>query len=102
MNKACPHCNHVNALDSQVCHMCGRPLAVGSPPPASPDAAPQATLLWTGGPLRVKSEPRRSTSLDQLFAAKSIIRIGRAPECELLLPHPMVSRHHAELQRLPD
>jgi ABC-type multidrug transport system ATPase subunit len=39
--------------------------------------------------------------VDTLFAEKSQLLIGRAPECDICLPHPTISRHHARLERRP-
>ena len=38
----------------------------------------------------------------ELFAAKGRLVVGRAPDCDICLPHPMVSRYHALLERLPE
>jgi ABC-type multidrug transport system ATPase subunit len=40
--------------------------------------------------------------LEILFAGKNRLRIGRAADCDVCLSHPMVSRHHALLERMPD
>src|SRR5437764_14460908 len=96
-NKTCPHCKSVNALGAKQCQSCGQPFA------AEMNAATaQLTVRWTGSLVAMKPELRRATNLDQLFAHKTKIHIGRAPECDLVLAHPMVSRHHAELERTPD
>ncbi|MFI6679021.1 FHA domain-containing protein [Kribbella sp. NPDC050470] len=31
-----------------------------------------------------------------------LVLIGRAPDCDLILDHPEVSRHHAELLRMDE
>ena len=46
--------------------------------------------------------PRRAAAIDTLFAAKNRLVIGRAPDCDVCLPHPMVSRYHALLERQPE
>ena len=40
--------------------------------------------------------------VEKLFAAKVRIVIGRAPDCDVVLPHPLVSRYHALLERRPE
>src|SRR5207244_816891 len=45
---------------------------------------------------------RRTTTIEELFAGKDRLLIGRASECDICLPHPSVSRQHALLERLPD
>src|SRR6516162_8143916 len=99
MKIICSHCHSDNAPDARLCQHCGRPVEgqVGSSEPS--DA--QTTLRWTEAPVRTKPGLRRWMSLDQLFAKKSKILIGRTPECDLMLAHPMVSRRHAELERTP-
>jgi ABC-type multidrug transport system ATPase subunit len=62
----------------------------------------ETTLRYSGPPLTVRGEPRRTTSLDTLFAGKHALLIGRSPECDVCLSHPMVSRRHALLERLAD
>jgi ABC-type multidrug transport system ATPase subunit len=90
--KACVHCQTANAETNRFCQQCGRPL----------DAAPsEATVRWTGQPLPVRL-PRGATPIDELFSGKDRLVIGRAPDCDLCLPHPMVSRYHALLERQPD
>src|SRR5262249_7911722 len=37
-----------------------------------------------------------------LFAAKRRLVIGRAPDCDIVLPHPTVSRYHALLEQTRD
>jgi ABC-type multidrug transport system ATPase subunit len=99
MEKSCSHCQGANAPDARICHSCGRPF---DDPPAPANGAGQPTVRWTGTPVRAKPGLRRTVNLDQLFARKSKILIGRAPECDLVLDHPMVSRQHAALERGPD
>jgi ABC-type multidrug transport system ATPase subunit len=97
MNQPCSHCGTDNAAESRFCRNCGRQTGNGpAPTPVGSDA--QATLRWTGGPLQARPELYRATSLEQLFSGKRKVLIGRAPECELCLAHPTVSRHHAELE----
>jgi hypothetical protein len=89
--KPCPHCGGDNADGDKFCKRCGRPLA---------EAAPSdATVQWTGQAPPAASL-RRSYPVEALFASKTTLLIGRAPECDVYLPHPTVSRHHARLERL--
>ena len=59
------------------------------------------TVRWTGN-LPLRRETRSSISLDTLFGQKTHIFIGRAPDCDVCLPHPSVSRVHAILERRPN
>ncbi|MEI8411159.1 MULTISPECIES: FHA domain-containing protein [unclassified Kribbella] len=53
-----------------------------------------ASVLQTGPhPVLVDSDGGVVPLLD-------LVRIGRAPDCDLILDHPKVSRHHAELLRI--
>ncbi len=83
--KSCPHCGTANPDDNKFCQQCGRPLE-GVPA--------DATVRWSGQFLPLKAQ-RRTVPLTTLFAGKQILLIGRAPQCEVCLPHPSVSRHHA-------
>src|SRR5438309_2244658 len=100
MQKACPHCQVANALDARACQSCGRLFEDQASQAGG--AAAQATVRWTGTPVRAKAGLRRTIDLKQLFARKSKIVIGRTPECDLVLAHPMVSRQHAQLEKSPE
>jgi ABC-type multidrug transport system ATPase subunit len=45
---------------------------------------------------------RQPYPLNTLFADKDRVVIGRAPESDLCLPHPTISRRHAILERVPE
>ena len=52
------------------------------------------TLTYRGG------QAPQATSIDQFdLAAHDVLLIGRAPDCDLTLDSPLVSRHHARLER---
>jgi ABC-type multidrug transport system fused ATPase/permease subunit len=91
--KTCPACQTANADGNRFCQQCGRPL----------DAVPphEATVRWTGQPMPIRL-PHRAVPINDLFAGKDRLVIGRAPDCDVCLPHPMVSRYHATLERSPD
>jgi ABC-type multidrug transport system ATPase subunit len=91
--KTCPRCQAVNAEEDRFCRQCGRPLD-GVPPS-------EATVRWTGQ--RVAGGlPRQTVPLARLFGTRDRLVIGRAPDCDVCLPHPSVSRYHAWLERRPD
>jgi ABC-type multidrug transport system ATPase subunit len=43
-----------------------------------------------------------SFDLTALFGAKQRLLLGRAPDCDIQLPHPTVSRYHALMERRPE
>jgi ABC-type multidrug transport system ATPase subunit len=96
--KTCTSCGQGNAEEHQFCEHCGTAF------PASPTATghEEETVRWTGTPVRGRGSPHRTVPVDALFAARSKVVIGRAGDCDVCLPHPTVSRRHAELERLPD
>ena len=52
------------------------------------------TLTYRGG------QAPQATSIDQFdLAAHDVLLMGRAPDCDLTLDSPLVSRHHARLER---
>src|ERR1700687_3303011 len=91
--KICPHCGRDSSPDQPICQHCGKPLQ-----PSSGDT----TIRYRGPLPRAGGEMRRTTRLEPLFAVKLKLIIGRAADCDLCLAHPMISRHHATLERLPD
>jgi ABC-type multidrug transport system ATPase subunit/pSer/pThr/pTyr-binding forkhead associated (FHA) protein len=94
--KTCSACQTANADSNKFCQQCGRPMGGAAPP--------DATVLWSGGalPLHGRVGPVPAMPVEKLFAAKGRIVIGRAADCDVVLPHPMVSRYHALLERGPD
>jgi len=98
--KTCPFCQTANVRDNRFCEKCGKPL---DPTPTSPTpdvAGAESTVRWTGQALAAnRDQARRPVALETLFAVKNRILIGRAPDCDVCLAHPMVSRYHAMLER---
>jgi WD40 repeat protein len=95
--KSCPACQTINASTNRFCQQCGRPLE-----DAAPSAAPhEATVRWSGQRMQVRL-PHHAVPVDRLFGGKDHLVIGRAPDCDVCLPHAMVSRYHALLERQPD
>src|SRR5262245_20082320 len=92
--KPCSRCQAVNADSHPFCPQCGRPLDWATPPS-------DETVHWTGG-RPARHLPRHVVPVATLFATKKRLIIGRAPDCDLCLPHPMVSRYHALLEQRPD
>jgi ABC-type multidrug transport system ATPase subunit len=94
--KTCSHCGTPNHADSKFCQQCGRPFAGPTPPAAD------KTIAWTGGTVLPRSDVRRSIPVEKLFLTKTRLVVGRAPDCDVCLPHPTVSRYHALLERRED
>jgi len=91
--KNCPHCQTANAPGDRFCRRCGRPL----------EAAPtDATVRWTGQSLTGSTALRQNVPVSTLFEGKQRLVLGRAPDCDVCLSHPSVSRYHALLERLPE
>jgi ABC-type multidrug transport system ATPase subunit len=61
-----------------------------------------ATVLWTGKPVPGQVSPIHEIPIGVLFGNKDRVVIGRAPDCDVSLPHPMISRYHALLERRPE
>jgi ABC-type multidrug transport system ATPase subunit len=93
--KTCSVCHTENAEGDKFCRQCGRPLDL---PPED------KTRVWTGGALPVagKGPTHLTFVVTALFAGKDRIVIGRAPDCDIALAHPMVSRYHALLEHRTD
>ncbi|HEY7313104.1 MAG TPA: ATP-binding cassette domain-containing protein, partial [Gemmataceae bacterium] len=88
--KTCSTCQTANADGNRFCQQCGKPLEAALPH--------EATVRWTGQQMQIRL-PKRAATLNTLFAGKDRLVIGRAPDCDVCLPHPMVSRYHALLER---
>src|SRR5436309_2679931 len=97
--KLCIHCGILNADANKFCQQCGRPLEAALPS-AGPGHSGDSTVLWAG-PALPRRGLRRVAAVETLFASKNRIVVGRAPDCDVCLPHASVSRRHAQLERLP-
>jgi ABC transport system ATP-binding/permease protein len=93
----CRSCNAPAAPEDQFCRSCGQLLGAASPAAATAPP-PDATVRWTGA-LPLRREQRSTIALEALFAQKAQVVIGRAPDCDICLPHPSISRYHALLER---
>jgi ABC-type multidrug transport system ATPase subunit len=92
--KTCIACQTINADTNSLCKQCGLPLFKGD------SSGP--TLRYTGPlPSSAPKGPGALITLSSLFAGKQRLVIGRASDCDICLPHPMVSRYHALLEQ-PD
>jgi ABC transport system ATP-binding/permease protein len=106
--KTCPVCRRANDLANKYCQQCGEALeAANADPHLSASNTGLQTILSSDGlkglARRPRVEPRRARPVSELFpAGKSRVLIGRSSECDIVLPHPNISRKHAELERLPD
>src|SRR5439155_4174800 len=92
--KICARCQTENLDDNRFCQQCGRPLE-------APAAAGDATMRLTGT-LLARGPVQQTYTVSALFNAKQRVVIGRAPDCDVCLAHPTVSRYHALLERRPD
>src|SRR5262245_40565748 len=94
--KLCPHCQEPNAPDNRFCQQCGRPF------PAPGAAFPDATVLFTATQVGTRAARQQTFSVSALFGTKTRVILGRAPDCDVCLPHPSVSRYHALVERRGD
>ena len=98
----CSLCAAENAEGDKFCRACGQPLDPALLLPLrGPVAHGDATLLLTRSPSRAAPAPLRSAPLAKLFENRDKLVLGRAPDCDVCLQHPSVSRYHALLERLP-
>src|SRR5262245_28319850 len=86
-SKTCAACGARNRANAAFCRECGQAL--------DGDAAAQGSTVRWSGEIQPATELRRMLPLRDLFAARPMLLVGRAPECDVYLPHPSVSRHHA-------
>jgi ABC-type multidrug transport system ATPase subunit len=94
--KTCYRCGTANADENKFCQQCGKPLpAADGPPPAD------ATVRWTGAAKESRTARREAVPIDVLFAGKKRLVVGRAPDCDVRLSHPSISRYHALVEKLP-
>jgi len=84
--KKCPACASDNEPTGKFCRQCGVPL------PAS-----DATVAMTETMIR-RSPARQSFDVEALLARGPRLVIGRAPDCDIRLDHPNVSRYHARVE----
>src|SRR5947207_3162651 len=96
--KTCSHCGTANADAHKYCQQCGRALAGVAPAAAGSDA----TVQWTGQAVPSKAGLPRAVAVEELFGSKKQLVIGRSPDCDVCLSHPMVSRRHALFERRPE
>jgi ABC-type multidrug transport system ATPase subunit len=94
--KLCEKCKSENPDDAKFCRQCGRAFAA---PVAVP---PDATVRWVGQKLSARQLVSGAVPVASLFGNKDRLVIGRAEDCDVCLPHPMVSRYHALAVRQPD
>src|SRR4051812_43603529 len=94
--KTCPSCQSSNADSNHFCQQCGQQLPEASAAPAG------ATVRWSGQLVLPVQKTLGGVPLASLFGSKDRLVIGRAADCDVCLPHPMVSRYHALLERKPD
>jgi ABC-type multidrug transport system ATPase subunit len=92
----CPVCDAQNPEGQSNCQQCGQIL-------------PSFTAVLAGETVQARQGwktvagadrgVRRSIALSGLFSGRDSVVIGRYPESDILLPHPVISRAHAELSR---
>src|SRR5262245_6872436 len=92
--KTCPHCQASNALENRFCQQCGQALD-------APRAQGDSTVLLSATQL-ARGPHQQRFDVSALFKEKTKLVVGRAPDCDLKLSHPSVSRYHARLEREPD
>ncbi|MBY0230184.1 MAG: ATP-binding cassette domain-containing protein, partial [Gemmataceae bacterium] len=81
----CPSCSADNPPGGRFCRSCGKPLEMAT-------VALSATQMMRGPQSQAFDVPT-------LFAGKERVVAGRAPDCDIRLDHPSVSRYHARFER---
>jgi ABC-type multidrug transport system ATPase subunit len=94
--KLCPYCQAGIPAESKFCQQCGRPLE----PPAQPPA--DATVMLTATQVGARAPHQQTFDVPALLGGKSRLVVGRAPDCDISLSHPSVSRYHALIERRDD
>jgi ABC-type multidrug transport system ATPase subunit len=90
--KLCSHCKAQSPDDSKFCQQCGRPLDADRPPT-------DATVLMTATQMKQRAPREQTFDVPRLLGTKTRLVVGRAPDCDIFLPHPSVSRYHAIVER---
>ncbi len=93
--KTCSKCQTENLDDNKFCQQCGRVLD------GTAAQSGDATILLSGT-LLSRGPVQQAFTVSSLFASKERAVIGRAPDCDIHLSHPSVSRYHAMLERRPN
>lgn len=89
--KTCDKCQTENPADAKFCRQCGRAF----PPP-------DATVRWSGESVPAVRLAQGDVPVATLFGPKDRLVVGRAEDCDVCLPHPLVSRYHALAERKID
>src|SRR5687767_13887060 len=117
--KTCSRCGSPLAADHRFCPRCAWPrdddsgrgdaALAAKPAELSPDATTPMHRALTADrriPVDVFTSQagilHRALPVDEVFAFKQQLVIGRAPSADIVLPHPSVSRAHAVLERVPE
>ena len=79
----CDHCAHATRPGERYCRHCGAVLSWNTPDMAPPENQPFLLIHLPDG--TVRKEPLRAAAT----------RVGRAPDSDLVIDHPRVSRLHA-------
>jgi ABC transport system ATP-binding/permease protein len=80
-NTPCPYCQTLNRPGTRFCANCGKPLAAA---PSAPGAL-MLVVRWPGG--QTEEHP----------LSGGAVRVGRAPDNDVVLNYPTVSGHHLRL-----
>src|ERR1700675_2803873 len=91
----CPHCQAPLPGDSKFCQQCGRPLDSARSPA-------DATVMLSATQLRSSAPSQQTFDVPALLGSKTRLVVGRAPDCDIYLHHPSVSRYHALIERRDD
>ncbi len=84
----CPQCSYQNQPAAHFCAKCGRPL--GQHPGTQVMTSTIKLVVQIGGNIPPREYP----------LAAPFITLGRAPNNDIVIPHPFVSGRHAQLERV--
>ncbi|MFO0876713.1 MAG: ATP-binding cassette domain-containing protein [Gemmataceae bacterium] len=93
--RLCQACQTKNPPESNYCQQCGQILPRGQAPI-------EPTMHLSAAQLAQARLQQDNIDVQSLFKTKARIILGRAPDCDIRLAHPSVSRYHARFEQRPE
>jgi hypothetical protein len=94
---SCPNCGSVNRNSARYCQVCAQPLAAVLP--ANPPGQAAASAAALAASVAGSANPARLTADSGLtnYLQPPLVKIGRAPDNDLILTHNQTSAYHAQI-----